>query len=253
LGDFAIKALVPERAADPLARAMLRREAVVSRSAGHANLQCVLIDATADETPHLVLPYLPGASAADVMATAVMGADDREVRLPIATTCLIARQAAEALAALHESGWQHGDVRPANLLIAANGHTTLLELGLARRIGSDECTSEFAAPAAAAYCAPEAFSIGRTLTPAADIYALGTVLFELLAGRPIFAATDHAQLARQHKTMLPPDVRELRPAASHELAELLRRMLAKEPLRRPSATQVVRWLTELEIEEVSRL
>jgi serine/threonine-protein kinase len=252
-GDFVVKTLTAERHAEPLARAILRREALVSRGVQHPHLTSVLIDATDTATPHVVLPYLPGATAVDLLATAVLGENDREVRLPIATACLIARQAAEALAALHDGGWLHGDVQPANILVAASGHTTLLNLGLARRIASDECESEFAALATPTHAAPEMFSPGRTITPAADVYALGIVLYELLTGQPLFAAVERSHVIRQHKTLLPPDLRELRPTATADLAELLRRMFAKEPLRRPAAAQVVRWLSELEIEEVSLL
>jgi serine/threonine-protein kinase len=250
-GDFVVKTLPPERAADPLARALLRREAAVSRMVQHPHLTNVLIDETIAELPRLVLPYLPGVAASDLVQTAVLGTDEREVRLPVATACMLARQTAEALAALHERGWLHGDVQPANMLVAASGHTTLLDLGLARRLESDECQSEFFAGLTASYASPESFLPLRRLTAAADLYSLGIVLFELLAGRPPFAASQPNELARLHCQAPVPDLRQLRPAMTPELAELLRRMLAKEPLRRPSAGQTARWLAELEIEEVS--
>jgi len=105
-------------------------------------------------------------------------------------------------------------------------------------------------PAAPEYAAPEAFS--RTwLTPATDIYSLGVLLFEAIAGRRPFAATPSQTWAAAHRREAPPEVRAFRPEASLEVGELLRRMLAKDPLRRPGAEQTVRWLAELEIEELA--
>jgi serine/threonine protein kinase len=80
---------------------------------------------------------------------------------------------------------------------------------------------------------------------------LGIVLYEALAGRPPFAAADPQQLAAMHLRETPPSIRQLRPRVSLEVDELLHRMLAKEPLRRPSDEQLVRWLAELEIEELA--
>jgi serine/threonine-protein kinase len=171
--------------------------------------------------------------------------------LPVATVLWIVRQVAEALAALHAAGWLHGQVRPEHVDVSPQGHATLIDLTEARRIGTVECDAADLSRTAAAYAAPEAFSLRGCLTAASDTYALGTVLFEALAGRPPFAAADPRQLAAMHLRAAPPNIRRLRPSASLEVGELLHRMLAKEPLRRPSDDQLVRWLAELEIEELA--
>jgi len=243
LGDFVLKTVPPEYAADPLPRALLAREAAVARHVRHPNLTTVLAAASIDGLPCLLLPYLAGATLAQVLRSNL-------APLPVAMACLIARQAAAALAALHDAGWLHGDVVPANLLVAAGGHTTLLDLGLARRMGSDECHSELLRAMTPGYAAPELLASHGRLTPAGDVYSLGLVLFEMLAGRPPFVAASPADLARLHRRQVPPDLRLLRPTVSRELAELVRRMLIKEPLRRPAAGDVVRWLAEIEIAEL---
>jgi serine/threonine-protein kinase len=251
LGDFVVKAARPGHAGDPLFRALLRREAVVSRMVRHANLTSVLADRSDARWPFLVLPYLDGVTAQQLGEHCIVDACDREVLLPLATASAIVRQLAQAAAAMHERGWIHSDIAPANVLIASSGHTTLLDLGLARRIESDECQSGVQLAGTPGYLPPELHAPHGRLSPAADVYTLGLLLFELAAGRPLFDAADAAELARLHRQQAPSDLRELRPSASSELAELVRRMLAKEPLRRPSAEQIARWLAEIEIAELA--
>ena len=95
-------------------------------------------------------------------------------------------------------------------------------------------------------------SRGR-LTGAADSYALGCVLYELLTGQPPFIAADGRRLGSLHRSAAPPDLRRIRPDASLECEQLVRRMLAKEPLRRPSDEELARWLAEIEIAELALL
>jgi serine/threonine-protein kinase len=237
-GDFVLKTLAPEFAADPVARVILRREAWVCRQTQHPHLATVLADHSTDEPPHLVLPHLEGVTLRQVV---------RRGPLPVATALLIVRQTAEALAAMHKAGCLHGDVKPENVLVAPSGHATLVDLGLARRLRSEECSTRLAVAATLGYAAPEMFSPGEWLSGAADVYSLGIVLAELLTGRPPFVAANAAELVRLHRRETPPDVRLRRPAIAAELAELIRGMLAKEPLRRPEAARLVRLLVEQEI------
>src|SRR5262249_52863079 len=153
----------------------------------------------------------------------------------------------EALAALHEAGWLHGQVRPEHIVVSPQGQATLIDLTEARQLETAECDAGEMPARAAAHAAPESFSPRGRVTVASDIYSLGVLLYESLARRP-FEAADVRQMARQHRLSLPPDIRRLSMQVSAAVAELLHRMLAKEPLRRPSAADLVRWLTELEIE-----
>jgi serine/threonine protein kinase len=236
-GDFAVKLLAPEFAADPLARSLLRREAQISRRVQHAQLATVLADHSSADPPHLVMPYLDGVSLEKIIGV-------KSISIGIAL--LIVRQVAEALEALHRANWLHGDVKPGNIRIGPTGHATLLDLGLARQLGSEACSARYALATTLAYAAPESFSDGEWLSGAADVYSLGVVLFELLAGRPPFLG-DVVQLIDLHRRETPVDIRTLRPDVSDELAALLRLMLAKEPLRRPEAGLLVRLLVEQEI------
>jgi eukaryotic-like serine/threonine-protein kinase len=245
-GDFAVKLLAPEFADDRLARALLRREAQISRLVQHAQLATVLADHSSSDPPHLVLPFLEGLSLRTVIESCGAPQSGLANALPVATALLYVRQAAEALVALHDAGWLHSDVKPENFVVGRSGHATLLDLGLARQLASESCSARFALATTLAYAAPESFSEGEWLSGAADIYSLGIVLWELLTGRPPFVA-DAVELIDLHRRQAPPDIRTLRPDAPDELAKVVRLMLAKEPLRRPEAPRLVRMLVEREI------
>lgn len=250
-GDFVLKIARQDVAIANLARAVLRREAAVSRLVRHEHLASVLVDETKQPCPFVVLPYCEGITAEQLLATCVVGTGGYEMRLPLSTTCSIVRQVALAAEELHSRGWVHSRIEPASLTIARSGHATLHELGEARRIGTNECLAHSSDDVS--HVPPELLVAHGRWSPAGDMYCLGLLLFELATGRPPFVASDCAALARLHREQAPPDLRELRPTASRELAELVRRMLAKEPLRRPSAEEVARWLAEIEIAELPSL
>jgi eukaryotic-like serine/threonine-protein kinase len=142
-------------------------------------------------------------------------------------------------------------VRPEHFRISPQGHATLIDLSLARRLESGECAAAPFGPDNAVYAAPETFS-HQTCTAASDTYSLGIVLFEMLTGQLPFVAANPLELALLHRRHPPPAIRSLIPHASLELNELVRRMLAKQPLRRPSDEELVRWLAEVEIAELAR-
>jgi serine/threonine-protein kinase len=220
-------------------RQMLRREAAVSRAVSHQHLLPVLSSQLAHAPPYIVLPLLEGISLAEAQAA--------ENGMPLGHALWIARQIAEGLTALHERNWLHGDVKPANIMVQPNGHATLIDLGFAQRFG------EAAAVAARAFCgtiryaAPERLTSATAIDGASDCYSLGAVLFELLASRPPFVARDAHALAVAHIQETPPDVRELSPQVPREASALVAQLLAKNPLRRPTAEELVARLCRLEI------
>lgn len=228
-------------------RALLRREAAVTSAVKHPNLICLLAADHDSPQPYSLLPYYDGVSLGYFLQPPASAKNSSTPILPISRDLNIARQIAEALAALHLSGWLHGQIRPQHVLLSPQGHATLIDLTLARRLESRECESSDAFPLSAQYAAPEMASSGHRHTPAADTYSLGIVLYESLTGHPPFTDLSPQQLLIRHRTQAPPDIRQLRPEISHELAHLLRLMLAKEPLRRPSDSELLRWLAELEI------
>ena len=237
-GCYVVKAA----ARDDVSRAFLRREATVASNVNHANLISVLAAELESAEPHLVLPYLEGITLRRLL---------QSTPLPIGRALCLIRQAAAALAALHAAGWLHGQVRPEHVIVSPQSQATLIDLTQARRLESSECDASSVLYAAPRYAAPECFYSEGRIPAAADIFSLGLLLFEVLTGQPPFTASSPRELAQRHRREVPPDLRQIRSDVSMEVSELCRRMLSKEPLRRPGADQVVRWLAELEITELS--
>jgi serine/threonine-protein kinase len=255
--SYAIKRLKPECENDPRAIGMLRREARVGRAVTSPHLLAVL-DARIDAPPfYLVMPWLRGRTLAACLRSRQSCAGDailspRQVRsessaraaserdsVPLVVALWIARQVACALDALARAGWTHGDVKPANVMISPEGHVTLLDLGLARRPADEDRTFHRAIAGTPWYLAPEALL--STLRPdmRSDIFSLGAVLYEMLAGRVPFAATSAEELIALHRQAEPAELRALRPHVPATVSQLVHGMLAKEPLRRPQTPQEI--------------
>jgi serine/threonine protein kinase len=242
-GCYVVKSAVP---GDVIAGAMLRRESVVAADVDCPHLVSVVATQAECATPYIVQPYLDGVTLRRLMQwSAEHGA---AISLQLALS--VCRQVTAALAAMHEAGWLHGQVLPEHVIVSPRGHATLIDLTQSRHLQSAECVPDGSGERWPVYASPEIFLARKQFTPAADVYSLGVMLFEMLSGRPPFFGSPQ-ELAAHHRSDRPPDVRRWRPDASKEVSELVMRTLAKEPLRRPSAEQVVRWLAEMEIEELA--
>ena len=236
---YALKAIRPERDGT-LARALFAREALVGGSISNPHLIAVLESGVSRRTAFLVMPWLDGRT---LEARLLEG---EAIDLPEAFG--IIRQTAEAAAALDDGGWIHGDIKPSNILVSAEGHATLLDLGLARRRGEGGEMIDRSVIGALDYLPPECLASAAAANVRSDIYSLGAVLFEMLAGRLPLEGDTPAELVRLHRQAAPPDLSKLVPSLPREAAALVRRMLAKDPLRRPqSPRELIRWLIDLEI------
>ncbi len=237
--DYAIKLLQPALASDSVAVALMRREGHIGQQLSHRHLLPVLAAHTATRPFYLVMPRLEGATWREWLSAGPV---------PAATSLWIIRQAAQALLKLHEEGWLHGDVKPDNLFVSRSRHVTLFDYGLARRIGDRECAAGSAITGTLQYIAPEMLARASHITPRADIYSLGVMLYESLTGQLPFQQMCETELSLAHLRCPPPDPRTLAPHLTLRTCRLLRKLLAKEPLRRPDTTELVDWLYDLEID-----
>ena len=182
-------------------------------------------DADAEgERPYVVMEYLErGTLAARLL----------EGPLERAHALALVRQAAQGLAHLHQHGIVHRDVKASNLLLTSDGGVKVADFGLARYAQPGGTVTAYGARLGTPdYMAPESV-LGASATPATDVYALGVVLFECLVGRRPFASDSLRGVLGAHLELPPPDLAQVCPSAGPEVAALVARMLAKDPLARP--------------------
>ena len=238
---YALKVLQEASQNDAAAIEVMRREAIVGRKVSHPHLISILSAHVGAAPYFVVMPWLAGATLAEMLA------GGNRPALPVALW--IARQAAEALDALHVSGWMHADVKPSNLFVSPSGHVTLLDLGFARRPEETGSAVDRSVCGTVHYIAPEMVTSALRPDIRSDIYSLGVTLYELLAGRTPFDGPDLASLAEQHRQAEPPELRSIAPQLPLAVSRLVHSMLAKEPLRRPQTPrELVDRLAALEIE-----
>ena len=153
----------------------IRREAEVGRHSSHPNLVPILEACVDVPVPHVVMPRLMGASLGTVIA--------KVGRLTVPQSLWFARQVAQALRHLHEQGWVHGDVKPSNVVVSADGHATLIDLGFALRKSEALLTEIRTARGTLDYVAPEVMTSAFSADDRGDLYSLGISLFHMLTGK----------------------------------------------------------------------
>ncbi|WP_030443038.1 diguanylate cyclase [Actinoplanes subtropicus] len=214
--DWAMK-VFPAGAGDAATPA-LRREASLLAWTNHPGLPRVHEVGETGHRPYLIMELIEGRSLAEEIRIRPLGVD-RVIGL--------GAQLAGALAALHDVGLVHRDVKPQNVMIEPDGTARLIDLGMAGRAAAGVVEQTVGT---LQYCAPEqSGTLHRPVDARSDLYALGAVLHECLTGAPPFAAADTGELLRMHAATPPPDPRAARPEVPDILAEVIGRLLAKDP------------------------
>jgi hypothetical protein len=165
-----------------------------------------------------------------------LGARLRKERLELDACLRLGERMAEALAVAHEAGIVHRDVKPNNIFLCGGevDRAKLLDFGIARWVEAGILTATGARFGTPAYMSPEQVRGERSLDARADVFSLGCVLFECLAGRPPFAAQDDMAIFGKILFQNPPRLSEDVPAIPEPVEELVLRMLAREPGERPA-------------------
>ncbi|HEX5043814.1 MAG TPA: protein kinase [Candidatus Polarisedimenticolaceae bacterium] len=235
--EVAIKVLPESVARDPDRLARFEREARLLAALGHAGIAAIYGVEDAGGTPALVMELVEGPTLAERIAQGPLSPDDA---LPVA------RQLAEALEYAHEHGIVHRDLKPANVKLRPDGTVKVLDFGLARALELEASgatgnsahsptltqgmTRDGIIVGTAAYMAPEQ-ARGKPADRRADVWAFGVVVFEMLAGRLLFAGeTTSDTLAAVMRDE--PDWSALPPGLSPRWRALLRRCLTKDPRQR---------------------
>ena len=225
----AIKLLADNLAADPELRSRFAREAEVAERLSHPNVVRTLGSGEADGRSFIVLEYVDGGNLADELHGNGRVGPERAAEL--------VAQAAAALAHAHERGLVHRDIKPQNLLLASDGTLKVSDFGIARVVDGTRLTQVGTVLGTAAYLAPEQ-AAGEETTGAADVYALGAVLYELLTGRPPYDASTVTELLRRRAEGEPPPPSALAPDVPLELDGLALACLREDPAARPTAREV---------------
>jgi TPR repeat protein/serine/threonine protein kinase len=237
----ALKVMRPEAATDAEGRARFLREAEVAAGLDHEHIVAVFDLGEENGAPFLVLPLLRGETLEARLK--------RERPLPLAEALRIGREMAEGLAAAHEVGLVHRDVKPGNVWLAApQAWVRLLDFGLVRLVeGEASMTKTGAVLGTPAYMSPEQAAGGKGVDARADLFSLGAVLYEMLTGRRAFRGDNWMEVLANRLRFKPPTPHEADAAVPEEVSALVMRLLAEEPAGRPSsARQVARQLRALE-------
>ena len=222
LRDVAIKILKPEYMGDPGFLERFRTEAKHAARVNHEGIANVYDYGEDSGSAFLVMELVPGDSLAKIL-------EDRKV-LPANEVLDIVAQTARALYSAHQDGLVHRDVKPGNLLITPDGHVKITDFGIARVADQVSLTATGQVMGTVQYLAPEQ-ATGKSATPSTDIYSLGIVAYEALAGKRPFTGDNQMMIAMSQIRDTPPALPEnIDPAVS----ELIMDCLAKKASMRPA-------------------
>jgi serine/threonine-protein kinase len=226
----AIKILRPEYDAGDT----FRHEARAIAKLPHSNIVTVYDVGQDGDTQYIVMEYVGGQDLKKWIRA--------DAPLRVGRAIDIVTQVCTAVAFAHEKGILHCDLKPQNVLVMPDGQVKVADFGIARVLSSTTTAPQSKVWGTPHYTAPELIA-GKTLTPATDQYAIGVMLYEMLAGRPPFEGGTAVEIARQHALNAPTPVRNYNPRVPRYLEQILDRTLAKDPARRyPTAKQLGRLL-----------
>lgn len=216
----AVKVLREGMTPDPQAVTRFHREARAAASLNHPNIVTVHDVGVDGARPFIVMELIHGEPLSELL--------EREGQLAFGRAAAIAHAIAEGLACAHDAGIVHRDLKPRNVMLTAQGQVKVLDFGIAQALDRTPVDEPLGT---AEYLSPEQ-ATGARLDGRSDVYSLGVVMYEMLAGRPPFIGDRALDVVHQHVRGAPPPLSGLRPDVPLALQAIVERCLRKKPASR---------------------
>jgi tRNA A-37 threonylcarbamoyl transferase component Bud32 len=226
----AIKVLRPERSQDADFLKRFCQEAQASASLAHPNIVAVyeVGHAQDGDLHYVVMEWVEGVDLRQLLS--------RGAPLPVNQALDLAIQIAAALAYAHRAGRVHGDLKPANILVTGDGRVKVTDFGIAKALAPAPISQGAVIWGTPTYFAPEQ-AAGEPVFPPVDLYALGVILYEMLAGQPPFAGASDFETALKHLEEDPPPLERLNPRVPAAVAHIVHKLLSREPAARYASAE----------------
>jgi eukaryotic-like serine/threonine-protein kinase len=232
--QVAIKVLFPEFAVDPNFVERFRREAQAAANLSHPNIVNVYDWGKYEGTYFIAMEYVQGRTLAEILKT--------NKRLTPKQAAEIASEVAAALGFAHEAGLAHRDIKPANILIGTNGQVKVADFGIARAMNSateSNLTQAGSVMGTASYFSPEQAQ-GAQPDPRSDLYSLGIVMYEMVAGKPPFTGENPVSIAYKQVHDQPTPLNRLVEGIPRPFEAVVAKLLAKDPKLRYASAHALR-------------
>jgi serine/threonine-protein kinase len=219
----AVKVLLPQFARDAGFVARFRREAQAAARLNHPNIVGVFDTGADGDTQYIVMEFVEGRTLGQVLGSGRRPTPMQSVEL--------AQKIAQALAVAHGQGIVHRDIKPANVMVTREGKVKVMDFGIARMQTLETAPQTSSVLGTPTYLSPEQAQ-GQPVDARSDIYSLGVVLYEMLAGRPPFTGDSPVAIAYKQVNETPPPPSALNPDVTPRLDAVVMKALAKNPANR---------------------